>query len=102
MEVEHHRCRIEAAALACNKPGLGDQPFRDNSSHDVDERAVTAPVANHASRVGPADACFEIASARRGSRRLWLRASLAAGGVCAAPLAPGHPREVGKHWIPRT
>lgn len=57
-------------------------------------------MANHASRVGPADACVEIASTRRGSPWLLLPCCPRRD-VGAAPLAPGRPREVGKYWIAR-
>ena len=63
-----------------------------------DARGKTAEcVANHASRVRPADACF-----RDCVRAAWQRLTVASmlrprRAMCARRRLPGRPREVGKH-----
>ena len=66
------------------------------AAHSPTVDATTATVANHASRVRPADAC-----SRDCIGAAWQPVTVAPmlrprRNVCAAPLAPGHPREGGQ------
>jgi hypothetical protein len=67
------------------------------NSHDHAVDATVGTVAKHASRVGPADACFrDCISVAWQPPDCCHHAPPAAQDVCVAPLAPGHPSEGGQ------